>query len=65
MKVSAKTKCRRPRRRTDSNLPTSCAAYEVESGDEKAAEKTRADTLQVPIRLKGIRKDNGLKACDS
>jgi hypothetical protein len=55
------------------------AAAEAESGDDKAAEKTyseiaavdakrpvdkaRADTMQVLIKVKGIRKDNGFKPC--
>lgn len=55
------------------------AAAEVEGGTDRAAEKTyaeiaaldekrtvdkaRADTLQVVIKIKGIRKDNGMPAC--
>ncbi len=55
------------------------AAAESESGDDRAAEKTyekiaaldakrpvdkaRADTMQALIKVKGIRKDNGMKPC--
>jgi hypothetical protein len=55
------------------------AAAEVESGKERAAEKTyaeinaidpersidkaKADTLQVVLKVKGIRKDNGMAPC--